>query len=109
MEKDFIIGQVSWLTQVKRNYEFDSNLCYLAFKNIINYLQINDLTTRIILADDESVTEETSVKLSDLTNEGFMLVKKCFDKWIGKVIDKVIEPTNYKMLDNELKKIRIVS
>jgi hypothetical protein len=108
MEKDFIIGQVSWLTQVKRNYEFDNNLCYLAFKNIINYLQVNGLTTRTILADD-AVNEETSLKLSDLTNEGFMLVKKCFDKWIGKVIDKAIEPTNYKMLDNELKKIKTIS
>jgi len=27
MENDFIIGQVSWITQVKRNYEFDSTLC----------------------------------------------------------------------------------
>jgi hypothetical protein len=39
MEKDFIIAQVSWLTIVKRNYEFDSALCCLAFENIIKYFR----------------------------------------------------------------------
>ena len=106
MEKDFIIGQVSWLTQVKRNYEFNNSLCYLAFKNIIEYFQTNKLTTRVILGNTEEVTEDTCIKVSDLTDEGFLLVKKCFDKWIGKVMDKIIEPTNYKMLDTALKKIR---
>ena len=106
MEKDFIIGQVNWLTEVKRNYGFDTALCYLAFKNIIEYLQRNDLTTRIILPENEEVKEITCIRLSDLTNEGFLLVKKCFDKWLGKVIDKRIQPTDYKMLDNALKKIR---
>lgn len=108
MENDFIIGQVSWLTQVKRNYEFDSGLCYIAFENIIKYFQRNELTTRTILTQDEKVKETTCIRLSDLTNEGFMLVKKCFDKWMEKVIDRVIEPTDYKMLDNALRKIRSI-
>lgn len=106
MENDFIIGQVSWLTQVKRNYEFDSKLCYTAFESIINYFQNNDLTTRTILTQSEKAKETTCIRSSDLTDEGFILVKKCFDRWMEKVIDKVIEPTNHKMLDNALKKIR---
>ncbi len=106
MEKDFIIDQVSWHTQAKRNYDFDVELCYLTFKSIINYLQSNGLTTRIILTEEESVNEDTCIKMSDLTKDGFMLVKKCYDRWAGKTMDKAIEPTNYKMLDNALKKIR---
>ena len=107
MEKDFIIGQVGWLTKIKRNYEYDTELCYQAFKNIINYLQDNDLTTHTILTEGELVSENTNIKLSDLTDDGFMLIKKCFDKWIANVTDRRIEPTNYKMLDNALKKIRL--
>ena len=106
MEKDFIIGQVSWFTQVKRNYEFDSQLCYLAFKNIIEYFQKNGLTSRTILAENEEVKEDTCIRASDLTDDGFLLVKKCFDRWIEKVIDKAILPTDYKMLNSALKQIR---
>lgn len=106
MEKDFVIDRVSWHTQVKRNYEFDVDLCYLIFKSIINYLQNKGLTTRTILAEREPVKEDTCIKVSDLTNEGFMLIKKCYDRWADKAMDRLIEPTNYKMLDNALKKIR---
>jgi hypothetical protein len=104
MEKDFIIAQVSWLTQAKRNYEFNSPLCYLAYENIIRYFQKHNLTTRTIIGEDEMVDDDTLIKVSDLTNEGFELFKKCFDRWIAKVMDRNIEPTNYKMLDNALKK-----
>jgi len=106
MEKDFIIDQVSWHTQVKRNYEYDTSLCYLAFKNIIEYLQKNGLTTRTILAENEKVKEDTCIITSDLTEEGFLLVKKCYDKWAEKVEDKVILPADYKILNTALKKIR---
>ena len=106
MEKDFIIDQVSWHTQVKRNYEFNIELCYLTFNNIIHYLQNNGLTTHIILAENEPVKESTCIKVSDLTNEGFLLIKKCYDKWADKAMDKIIEPADYKILDNALKKIR---
>jgi len=79
---------------------------YLAFSNIIEYFQNNNLTKRTILAENEQVKESTCIRASDLTNDGFSLMKKCFDKWIEKVIDKVILPTDYKMLDNALRKIQ---
>ncbi|WP_295674085.1 hypothetical protein [uncultured Mucilaginibacter sp.] len=109
MEQDFVIGKVSWFTEVKRNYTFDSELCYTAFKSAIDYFQKESLTTRTILGENELVTPDTCIKVSDLTDEGFQLAKKCFDKWLDSVIDKIVVPTDYRMLDRALKKIRSVS
>jgi hypothetical protein len=104
MEKDFIIDQVSWHTQAKRNYEFDNDLFYLVFESIIIYFQKNGLTTRTILFAHDKVNDDTCIKASDLTNEGLLLVKKAYGKWMDKAVDKIIQPTDFKMLDNALKK-----
>ncbi|WP_291914247.1 hypothetical protein [Chitinophaga sp. CB10] len=104
--KDFTIDQVSWHTQQPRNYEFDSSIVYAYFKSIISYLQQNNLTTRVILADDEEVTEETKIQVSDLTEEGFLLIKAAYEKWITKVDNRKIAVDDFKMLNKALDKIR---
>lgn len=106
MEKIFTIAKVSWQTQVQRNYEFDNSLVYTYFKNIINYLQDNGLTTRIILPRNEGVTENTCIMSSDLTEVGFLLIKKKYNKWVEGIMDKGKSPSDYSILDKELKKIR---
>jgi hypothetical protein len=104
--KDFTIDQVSWHTQRPKNFEFDNSIIYAYFKSIINYLQEHNLTVHPILKDDEAITEDTRIQYSDLTEEGFLLVKAAYTKWIDKVGDGKIAPDNYKMLDKALEKIR---
>ena len=105
-QKDFTIAQVSWLTKVQRNYEFDNSLVFEYFRGLINYLQKKGLTTKTILSENENVTEETEILSSDLTSEGFELIKKTLDKWTDGVFDKGKSPTDYKLLDKQLDKIR---
>jgi hydroxymethylglutaryl-CoA reductase len=64
------------------------------FRAFIGFLQTNRLTTRQILAEDEPVTESLRIVKSDLTDEGFEVVKAAFDKWLrghdrGKEIEDV--------------------
>jgi len=106
MEDDFVIDQASWHTKKQRNYELDSSIIYNYFKGIINYLQENKLTTRIILYDVEKVDDDTHFKKSDLTEEGLELIKKAYGKWVDAVVDKKKSPYDYKILDKALSKIR---
>lgn len=105
MEKDFIIDQASWHTQVVRNYELNKSGIYSYFKSIISYLQNNKLTVRTILIDNEPATDDTCIRVSDLTEEGFELMKKAYDKWLEEV-DKGKKVDNYKLLDKALASIR---
>jgi hypothetical protein len=106
MSKVFTVDKVSWHTQVKRNYEFNKDLLYSCFKNIINYLQKNNLTTHTILKEGENVTEHTCIMSTDLTEEGFQLIKKKYDKWTEGIMDKGKSPSDFTILDKELKKIK---
>ena len=106
MEKDFIIDQVSWHTNRLRNYEFDNSVIYKYFKSVIEYLQNNGLTTRMILAPTSEVKEETCIMAFDLTEDGMSLIKKAYGNWVDSVVDKKIESNDYKILDRALKKIR---
>lgn len=106
MEKDFIIDQVSWHTGKARNYDFDNSIIFEYFKSIIKYLQNNRLTSRIILSETEEIKDDFCFKASDLTEEGFALIKKVYDKWVDNVVDKKISPTDYKILDKKLKSIK---
>lgn len=69
-------------------------------------MQDNGLTTRIILDSNDVVTDETCIRKSDLTDEGLSFIKKVYDKWTDKVVDKKILPIDFKMLDRALKEIR---
>ena len=106
MIKPFTICKVSWQTQVKRNYEFDKELVYTYFKQIINYLQENGLTTKTILNKEENISEDTSILSTDLTEEGFELIKKKYDKWTEGIMDKGKSPSDFTIFDKELKKMR---
>lgn len=108
MENTFTIDKASWHTQVKRNYEFDKKLLYSCFRNIINYLQANGLATRIILEESENVTDETCIMSSDLTEEGFRLIKKKYGNWVDGIMDKGRSPSDFTILDKELRKMRHV-
>jgi hypothetical protein len=104
--QDFTIDKVSWHTKTPRNYEFDSTIIYQYFKSIINYLEANNLVVRSLNEGNEKITEETKIMASDLTEEGFLLMKAVYRKWMDKVVDGEILAEDYKLLDKALKRIR---
>jgi hypothetical protein len=104
--KDFPIDQVSWHTLKPRNYEFDTTIIYRYFKSVINYLESNNLTVKPLNEGKGEITEDTRIMASDLTEEGFQVVKAAYRKWIDKVVDGKISPDDYKLFDKALKKIR---
>jgi hypothetical protein len=104
--QDFTIDKVSWHTETPRNYEFDNTIIYKYFKSIINYLEANNLIVRPLNEGNKEITEETKIMASDLTEEGLLVMKATYRKWMDKVVDGKISPDDYKLLDKALKKIR---
>lgn len=106
--EDFTIDKAGWHTRNNRNWEFDTSIVYTYFKNLISYLQAHKLTTREILGDGEVATDETQIMASDLTEEGLLFVKAVYrGQWINKVVDGKITPTDYRLLDKALAKLRV--
>ncbi|WP_121356787.1 hypothetical protein [Flavisolibacter nicotianae] len=106
MEKDFIIDQVSWHTHKDRNFEINQDLIYSYFKGIMTYLQIRGLATKPLIQDATVINDNTRISSGDLTEEGLLLMKKAYGKWVDGIMDKGKNPFDYKTLDNALNKIR---
>lgn len=111
MEKDFIIIKVSWETQRMRNYDMmeENRLTYMYYKTLLDFLQKNALTTRIILEAGIEINDETCIRKSDLTEEGYLIFKgKHFDKWVDSIFDKKRLPSDISPLIKALAKIRSI-
>lgn len=106
MKKDFIIDQISWVTLVERNYHFDPAPVYDSFWGFINFVQLNGLTTHIIFKSKEELTEDSNIKRSDLTDEGYEFYKMCYDKYCDGIIDRGKSAMDYKLLEKYLKKLK---
>ncbi len=48
----------------------------------IDFLQSNNLTTRTILETGRTPDESIKIRVSDLTPEGFQVVRDSYDKWL---------------------------
>lgn len=64
------------------------------FNVFISFLQDNQLVKKTILKDGEKPNKFTMIMRSDLTDEGYEVIKKGYDKWLdslnrGRPIDDV--------------------
>lgn len=105
MEEDFIIDKVSWHTQKVRNYDFDTKIIHRYFEAVIRFLQEKGLTTRVIVSDFSAINDETCIRVSDLTEEGMLLIKKAYGKWVDYAVDNG-RPDDMSILERALKKIK---
>lgn len=106
MEKDFTIDKASWHTQRIRNYDFDNNRVYAYFNVIFKFLDDNNLSTKQLLNLNTLINDDTTLKRSDLTDEGFEFIKKGLDRWVDNIFDKGKPPSDVKYLEKKLKEIR---
>jgi hypothetical protein len=100
MTKDFTIDQVSWHTQLVGRIGTDEQI-HSIFRSLVFFLQENGLTTRVLLEKNELITDDFAIKVSDLTDNGFELMRKCHDKWL-RGIDKGKDPANLKVFEKGL-------
>ncbi len=103
-KNDFLIDDAGGHFVASKNREYRKRVV-LRFRVFVDFLQDNGLTTREILAKDEPVTEELKIYRSDLTEEGFQVVKAGYDKWL-RSLDKGKEITNVSPLEKALTKAR---
>ena len=85
MDQDRIIEQVSWITQSKMapqtiTQEYKERQ-YRFFENYVHFLQDNGFTTRVILEEGEKATDESQIKVGDLTEDGFKFYAFGIRKW----------------------------
>jgi hypothetical protein len=87
-KKDFVIGKVAWLTQMKSDpplTEEQIKLYRQRYTILIHWLQDHRLTTRTLLNTGEPATDDTEFKVSDLTDKGYEVIKKAYSKWQQKI------------------------
>lgn len=112
MEKDYVIEKVGWFTNIKtipplteeeKRLERERQTRF--FENYVRFLQANGFTTRTILYPEDKANDDSEIRVSDLTNEGFEFFKYGIIRWRKKVdrakdIDKAI--SDYKFINKKL-------
>jgi hypothetical protein len=86
MDKNDIIENLSWIFQSPLSApppltnEFKEEQ-YRFFENNVHFLQDNGFTTREILKKGEKATDESEIKVGDLTEEGLNFYIYGIRKW----------------------------
>jgi hypothetical protein len=103
-KSDYTLDKVEWHTQTPGNTETKEQIHH-RFRVIIDFLQENGLTVHQILASDEPITDATAILVADLTDEGRVLVEKCYHRWLQH-IDTGKPPEDLSFMKRELGKLR---
>jgi hypothetical protein len=103
-KQTFTIDKVGWHTQTPGNTETTESI-HNRFRAITAFLQENGLTVKHILGSEEQITDDLSIRSVDLTEEGLVLMKKCYDKWLQRV-DQGMPPEDLSIFQKELAKLR---
>ena len=101
---DFVIDCTKVHLAASKNAEYRARV-EQRFRVFLGFVQSNGLAKREILRDDEPITENLEIRKSDLTDEGFELVKSAYDKWL-RGIDNGKEISDVSVLSKALSKIR---
>jgi hypothetical protein len=104
-QKDFTIDQVSWHTRVQGNPESPESV-RRRFRILSDFLQDNGLTVRVLLPDGMEPSDDFAIRSSDLTEEGLEVMKKGYDKWLKKIVNKRKELSDVSLLTKALNDIR---
>ena len=106
MGKDYVIMQVSWLTQLQGSVHTREEIVQMFFI-LAQFLQKNGLVKRQLAKDEGDITDDFAIRTDDLTEEGDALLRKAESKggWLDKV-DHGMDPADVRSLERALKRIR---
>jgi hypothetical protein len=93
----YTIDKVAWHTRRPGNPETIESI-HNRFRIIIDFLQENQLTHRVILNSADPIADDVSIRTDDLNGNGMALMKACYHKWLGKV-DRGMNPKNLSILE----------
>ncbi len=98
MTDKYLLIKVGWLTNVKTIYipeksqeeirlleQQNIEYCHKMFETKINFLQEKKLTTRIILHEGDLISDESSLYVQDLTEEGLRFYLTGIIEWTKKL------------------------
>lgn len=104
MATSYVIDQVSWHTNTPGNTETREQIVR-RFCIVANFLQANGLTTRDLSCQEVDIDESFGINSDDLTEEGMVVMKAAYDKWLTKV-DNGMPPQDLALFERALKKVR---
>lgn len=104
MNDDFLIAATAGHFSASKRREHREKIVEI-FSKFVGFLQSNHLTTRTLLETDQVPDESLKIMKSDLTDEGFEVVRLAYDKWL-KGIDKGKPISDTKILEKALAKAR---
>lgn len=82
---------------------------YLFFENYVHFLQDNGFTTRTILKENEKATDDSEIRVGDLTPEGLKFYFYGIRKWREKydrAKDKKKAINDFAFIEKKLMKFR---
>ena len=100
---DFVIDDAKAHFAASKNAEYKARV-EQRFRVFVDFLQDNGLASREILVSGQPVTDDLQIKKSDLTENGFAVVKAAYDKWL-RGIDKGKAITDVTVLEKALEKV----
>lgn len=98
--RSYTIDKVGWHTRTPGNTE-PREKTHRRFRAIIRFLQAHQLTRRVLLGEDGIVDDETAIHTDDLTENGRMIMEKCYHRWLKKV-DRGADPEDISSFKREL-------
>ena len=101
---DFVIDDAAVHFAASKNVEYKARVTQ-RFETLIRFLQSHSLTTREILGECVIPNETTKLMRSDLTDEGFEVVRAGYDKWLRRM-DSGKPITDISPLEKALEKQR---
>lgn len=97
---DFVIDKISWYLNKGISHDVQ-----LKFRALLGFLKENNLLCDNYDYPGEELPEQFELRSSHLTEEGLLLIKKSYHKWL-KSIDKGKSESDVSFLAKELKKLR---
>lgn len=108
MENDYVIEKVGWLENLAFTDDYMDQQCRF-FENYVRFLQQNGFTTRTILGPNDKANNESEIRVSDLTSEGFEFFKYGIIRWrrkLDRAKDREKAIYDFKFINKKLEEFR---
>ena len=101
---DYIIEKMSWLT-LRPGLAIPRSFLIRRFWVLIDFLQRNDLTNRIIAESEDLITDESQLLSSDLNERGKRLMKAAYEKYSNSCKPPQLQGISDRVLVRELNRL----
>lgn len=102
---DFVIEDASVHFAASKNAEYRMRVTE-RLRTFVDFLQSNHLVTRMILDPSETPSDTLKIRRSDLSEAGFQVVQKSYDKWL-RGIEKGKAISDISILEKSLDQVKL--